>query len=217
MIICHEWRAFGTSGYLLRALPLALLVPLAALWPHIGSPFAPAFIGALLVVEPCFNNTLALQPTMFAAYGATPVAWRRVLRAKNIAAMLATIAASIVYGALVAFVLIQPPTIADCALAGLYLWSILFPMAILGNSVSLQHLQVRAGWTLDDASAAITMLLSMMVLSLPFLILGGSSLGRAVLGAYGASAGLFWYVRSVPASAQRIHTHFPTLWQILNT
>lgn len=217
LIIAHEWRAIAAQGYVLRAIPLCLFVPLLALWPEIGTPFAPAAIAAVLLAEPTLNNTFALWPTLLPAYAVTPAPWQRIIVAKNVAALAVLVAGFFGFGSLAAFVSVEPPASADWGGAALYLWTVLFPLVILGNSASLHHPRVRSGWTLDDAAAAILIVFALSFLSLPFFLLEGWSGGRVILGLYGAAAGLLWRYRSVVTTARRVHNHLTSLWPTLQT
>jgi hypothetical protein len=211
--IIFELRGMLTTGHLFRLLPLSLLAQLLSLWPYIGSPFAPAVLATFLSLEPFYNNMLNIWAGQMTSGGIFPTGWVSTLRRRNIAVIIVTWGVLAFYTILVAYV--QPEPVAPELFGALvlYMASIQFPLLMIGNSFSWQQVRGRNGWGLEDAAAALIMLVGVGISSLPFFALTGIPGDGIILILYTAAAAAFWWSRSVPRAARIIHERYPDLWQ----
>ena len=213
LLIGHELRGMLATGHLLRLLPLALLAPLFALWPYIGSPFVPAALATLIVLEPFYNNDLNLWRGQLTAGVVLPADLMRTMRQRNIALIILTWASAGFFALLVAYVQPEPPAVSHLISFALFMASIQFPLLILGSMLSWQQIRPRSRWSLEDAAAAIIMVIGGAVVSLPYLLIAGLPGDGVILLAYtGGMAGI-WWAYALPRTAQTIHERLPDLWQ----
>jgi hypothetical protein len=212
-MIGHELRGMAATGHLFRVIPLALLAPLLSLWPHIGSPFAPAAIATMFVLEPFYNNALNLWRGQLTAGVVLSIDLPRTLQHKNIALILLTWACVAFFATIVAYVQPEPPRASRLVSFAFYLATIQFPLLMLGNSISWQQIRARSRWTLEDAAAAILMVIGGGAASLPWLLLAGLPGDDAVLLVYTAATCGVWWHYSIPRTARTIHERLPELWQ----
>jgi hypothetical protein len=211
--IIFELHGMCTTGHLLRLLPLSVLAPLLSLWPYIGSPFAPAVLGTILSLEPFYNNMLNIWPGQMTTGGLFPTGWESTLRRRNIAVIIVTWGVLSYFTVLVAYVQPEPVALEGISAFVLYMASIQFPLLMIGNSFSWQQIRGRSGWGLEDAAAALTMLIGACITSIPFLTLCGVPGDSIILILYTAVTGTFWWSRSIPRTARTIHERYPDLWQ----
>jgi hypothetical protein len=211
--IIFELRGMFTTGHFFRLLPLSVLAPLLSLWPYIGSPFAPAVLATLISLEPFYNNMLNIWPGQMTTGGLFPTGWEPALRRRNIAVVIATWGVLAHFTVLIAYV--QPVPVAPESIGtfALYLASIQFPLLMIGNSFSWQQIRGRTGWGLEDAAAALTMLIGGAITSIPFLVGTGIPGDSLILILYTAVTGALWWFRSIPRTANAIHERYPDLWQ----
>jgi hypothetical protein len=211
--IIFELRGMFTTGHLFRLLPLSLLAPSLSLWPYIGSPFVPAVLATFLSLEPFYNNMLNIWGGQMTAGALFPAGWTSTLRRRNIAVIIVTWGVLAFYSVLVAYVQPEPVSRERIAALVLYMASIQFPMLMIGNSFSWQQIRGRSGWGLEDAAAALTMLIGVGITSLPFFALTGIPGDSIILILYTAATGVFWWSHSIPRTARTIHEQYPDLWQ----
>jgi hypothetical protein len=212
-MIGHALRGMAATGHLLRAVPLALLAPLLSLWPYIGSPFAPAAIATMLTLEPFYNNSLNIWHGQLTAGVILPVDLIRTIRQRNIALIILTWGCAALFATMVSYVQPEPPDGTDLGSFALYLASLQFPLLILGNSISWQQIRARSRWTLEDAAAAILMVIGGGVASLPWFLLAGLPGDDLLLLVYTAGTGVLWWRYAIPRTASIIHERSPELWQ----
>lgn len=211
--ILIELEGALATRHFVRIVPLSILAPLISLWPHIGSPFVPAAVAAMLTVEPFVNNTLALWPGRLTSLGILPADPVRTVRVMNAATGILTVVTALWFGVLVSYVQPVPPSAADIARAAMYLATILFPLLIAGNILSVQQVRDSSGWGLQDAAAGLTILLTTAVVSLPWLLLHAVPGGAIMLAAVIITGAALWWHHSTPRTAVIILEQFPELWQ----
>ena len=204
---------FEISGYLRGGLPFRFLplLPAAAFlgawgW-KVASPFAPAVWLACLALEPRFNNAFYGSPRELEALSLLPSKWERIVLLKNLST--AGIAGCV-------FVLLSVVSLwfspelqpGRRALdAALYLPTILFPLLILGNEASSRHPRPGAGGFTGDLAEAAWMSITLLVVSLPYVIITDLIERPLLCVPYAALAAGSWFLGSVPRTAARIvHT-----------
>jgi hypothetical protein len=208
-----ELRGMAATRYHLRIIPLAILAPLLSLWPHIGSPFTPAAIATMIVLEPCYNNALNMWAGQMTAGAVYPADWIRTLRRRNTVQITLTWGVATLFIALVSYVQPEPPPLQQIGAFALYLASVQFPLLMLGNSFSWQQVRGRSGWVLEDAATALIMLVAGGLVSLPWFLVSGARGGLIMLLFYIAGTAVAWWTYAVPRTAQTIHERYPDLWQ----
>jgi hypothetical protein len=208
-----EMRGMAATRYHLRIVPLAVLAPLLSLWPYIGSPFIPAAIATMIVLEPCYNNALNMWAGQMTAGAVHPADWIRTLRRRNAVQIVLTWGVAALFTALVSFVQPEPPQLQQIGAFALYLASVQFPLLMLGNSFSWQQIRGRSGWGLEDAATALIMLVAGGIVSLPWLLISGAQGKNFVLVLYIAGTAVAWWMYAIPRTAQTIHEGYPDLWQ----
>jgi hypothetical protein len=212
-LIGLELRGMIAAKHLLRLIPLGILAPLLSLWPYFGSPFVPAAVATLLALEPFYNNGANLWKGQLTAGVVLPSSFERMLRRRNIAVAILTWCCMGFFGIIVAYV--QPEPIATPAIAAfaMYIVTIQFPLLMIGNSLSWQQVRPRSRWSLEDAAAAIIMLVGALMASLPFLFITGTGGDTLILTVYSAVMGVSWWRWSIPHTSRVLHERMPDLWQ----
>ena len=208
-----ELRGMAATRYHLRIIPLAILAPLFSLWPYLGSPFTPAVIATLIVLEPCYNNALNMWAGQMTAGAVYPADWIRMLRRRNVVQIVLTWGVAALFTALVCYVQPEPPPLQQLGAFALYLASVQFPLLMLGNSFSWQQIRGRSGWGLEDVATALLMLVAGGLVSLPWFLVSGMPGDLIVLVVYSAGTAVAWWTYAVPHAAQTIHELYPDLWQ----
>lgn len=208
-----ELRGMIATGHLLRMIPLALIAPLLSLWPYIGSVFAPAVIATLLTLEPFYNNTLNLWRGQVTAIVVLPADLTRMLREKNAALVILTWGCAAFFVVVISYVQPEPPDASRLASFALYLAAIQFPLLMLGNSISWQQIRASSRWTLEDAAAAVLMMIGGCAASVPPVFLAQLPAHEIFLAAYTFAMGALWWRYAVPHTARAIHERRTDLWQ----
>ena len=163
---------------------------------------------ALCALERQFNAIFSRTPGELAALTLLPVEWEGVVAAKNAATAVAVPAASFALASVMLYFSPRPADLAGAADAVEYLWSVFFTLLVIGNLRSSQDPRPAERETGDAFIQAGGMVLILIVCSLPYVffhVLGGNSLGAILTG---SAAGLYWFRRSIPATARRARTYF---------
>lgn len=213
MTIGMELRQAVLQTRALHFMPLAIGGILLCVWQFTASPLLPVVIVVTATLEPQCANILFRSPREFEALCMTPVDWRAIVRAKNLATLLLIPGVTVVAGAVILYFSPVAVHLADWARMVLYWWTVVFPLLHLGNMRSLEVPRRQTGWRTDDLAGAIIALINLSVLSVPFWLFSQLP-GEAVLSlCYGAAMGIVWIRYSVPHTASRISSMTPLLCQ----
>lgn len=199
-----EIRHFFVEPRSLLVIPLTLLAAFVGLWPHIGSPFVPVLVVTFALLEPLYNNVLFRSPREFEALLVTPVSWKRILVAKNAAALILTAGIACAAGIIVLFFFPAPVSLGMISNAVLMLWTVSVPMTMIGNIRSHQSPRRNVGWTFNDAAEIVITLVMLGVISLSMVILRSIFDSSVVLVIIGAAEVMVWLKVSIPQTARII-------------
>ncbi|HTK81215.1 MAG TPA: hypothetical protein VL633_02905 [Bacteroidota bacterium] len=195
-----------------RSLHVVSLLPLGVFlmsWVYpVASPYAPVLIVLIIGLELQFNNIFYRTENELEALSQFPISWERLILAKNIAAILLALLLFTLLSMFLFFFspdAISPGHIGD---ALLYLSTIIFPIIHFGNEQSIQRPRRQSGLLLDDLIAALWMIVSLFLVSIPaFIFMGVVHLPILCL-AYSAATVTYWLKVSLPKTAQRIENEY---------
>jgi hypothetical protein len=159
---------------------------------------------ALVGMEKQFNNMLFVAPHEFEALTLLPVAWHRIVLAKNVATLCSTailaglLAMPMLYFSPVPF---HPADAMDAAQFGL---ALAFPLLLTGNIASVQSPRKGRETMSDPFVSLVGMLLFVVVFALPVSLLTTYVQTSLVTLPYIGGTGVYWYKVSVPRTALRI-------------
>ena len=180
-------------------IPLLVAGVVLAAWVY---PVAPPFVPVMLVVftglELQFNNMFFRTPAELDSLSMFPDPWRRVVVAKNLAAVFLAAAGSIVMSAIVMYFSPGRITLREVAGGAVYFLTVIFPLMQIGNSSSLRNPRSQSGLRISDFIEALWMVITLGVVSVPYVLLGGMPLPCLV---YAAVTAVIWYKRSIPRTA----------------
>ena len=204
LLFTMEIRQFFSHPRNLQFLPLVVPGFFLVLWPYISSPFIPVFIIIFAGLEGQFNNLLFRTPNEFDALIIFPVSWELVVLMKNVATISLTVILFLMVSMAMVYFSPEPPNPQQLGHALVYLSTVLFPLAHVGNLRSVQHPRRTAGWQVDDLAEAVVMLVVIGVLSIPYAIVIGLFDSVLLCIAYAAVTVLFWLRVSIDSTAQHI-------------
>jgi hypothetical protein len=211
VLILLNVRRFFHAGRNIAFVPLTLLALAAALWPYIGSPFAPLIVALILGLEPVFANILFGSSREFEAYALGPVSWEQVVLAKNIAAMIVALLLFVLMSLTMLYTLPDLPTAGHCLGALCCLMTILFPLLHVGNGLSVRAPRRVAQWSFEDVARAFLLLAYCGFLVIPYFLLMGIFETPLPSLLYAMGMACVWYFYSVPATARMIRDATTTL------
>jgi hypothetical protein len=214
---------FELTGYLRGGLPLRLLslLPAAAFlaaWTWtVASPFAAVVWLACLALEPRLNNMFCGSPHELEAFSILPARWERIVLIKNLTT--AGIAAVVLAVLSVVTLYFSPesPTPGRMQETMLYLPTVFFPLLILGNEASARHPRPGGGTFSRGIPDALRMSATLLVLSVPWLIITGLLERPWLAVPYAALAAASWFFGSVPRTAERLLHQREVPWQRTET
>ena len=168
------------------------LPPLVAIW-----------IVALSGLDGQFNNILYRSPSELEALSLLPVSWRGIVVAKNFAAICAALLLAAIIAMAILYFAPRQPDPGQFADAALYVWTVIFPLLIIGNLRSVQEPKKETGGTGDALIQAGGMAVLVIICSFPYVILYTLTDDIPVTIAYGGVMAAAWLGRSVPRTAAR--------------
>lgn len=166
-------------------------------------PLVVVWIVALSGLDGQFNNILYRSPSELEALTLLPVSWRGIVLAKNCATICASLALSLLMSLAILHFSPRLPDGRQLLGASLFIWTVLFPLLMLGNLRSVQEPRKDTGGTADALIQAAGMAVVVLVCSTPYIILYTLTDDIPVTIAYGGIMATAWYVRSVPRTAAR--------------
>jgi hypothetical protein len=208
-LFAAELREFRFHPRALHLLPAAVAGIVATAWTTGVAPILlPAVMAAFAALEPQYNNMLARHPHEREALALLPVSWEAVVRAKNCAAIVLTLAVYLTMLCTFMEFSSRPVDAGILVQSAALLWSVMFPLLILGNATSVRRVRRECGLRMDDVYEALWMLVTLLVAAVPYLFLAVAAPG--VLLAYGAVLCAVWLRVSIPGTARRIASSFPS-------
>jgi hypothetical protein len=213
-LITLELRRFFAAPWNLRIAVLAVPAIWLSLWPYIPSPFVPIFGALFIGLEPLYCNILFRAPNELEALSVLPLSWKRIVLAKNIAALLITLICLALLSIIVLYFATVPPPSDHYWKSVLYLGTVIFPLMHIGNSQSVQHPRRRMGWRFDDVAGGVLMGGYVVVLSIPYVLLAEGANAPLLCLPYIAAVAFVWFRRSPAETARQVTTHRSTLCAI---
>lgn len=207
-----EIREFFRHVRRLHFIPLLILGVFFVSWIYpVGSPGMAIVIIVIGGLELQFNNILFRTSNEWEVMSMFPIAWKNVVLAKN----LATIVLFFILFILCAMALFYflPANIKTEHLVdvGVYLWTVIFPLLIIGNTQSVRRPRRTSGLQLNDLMEIFWMLSNLGVVSIPFIIFTTVAYRPALSVVYGMATILYWYRISIPRTSVRIEKEHITL------
>lgn len=166
---------------------------------------------AICALERQFNTILSRTPGELAALTLLPVDWDGLVLARNLTTLAAVPIVSVAMASVMLYFSPRPADPSGYADAGEYLWSVLFTLLSIGNLRSSQDPGPSTLRTRDALLQSAGMITVLIVCSIPYVIfhvLSGNSTGGLVTGCV---AGIYWFRRSIPATARRALHYFRTV------
>jgi len=176
------------------------------LWPYFESPLVSVMIVLFAGLEPQFNNILFRTPLEFEALNIIPVEWQRIVKAKNLATILLI---AVMFPILASTLLYFAPssiTLERTSEAGLYMLTVILPLMHVGNARSVQNPRRENGWQIDDVAGIVELLISIAILSIPYLIFVEAIEIPALCIVYFIATVVFWWRYSIRKTAELIES-----------
>jgi hypothetical protein len=212
-VVKTELRYFFREPRTAKWAPLMLFAAVLGLWPYLGSVYVAVAAVTFIGLEPQYVNYLHRWPGHFAGHSLLPVPWTRIIRGKNLAAILETILVFGIVSVLTLWVTPDRPSWTESAHAALYLVMTVPPLLITGNALAGREDRAGAGVEFGDAAAALQMFLAAMVCSLPFVILVYALEATWAALLFSLAAVFLWTRFSVPHTARFVQLHTPEICQ----
>lgn len=203
-LLAAELRHFAISARALHVAPLLGAGILAVSWQFPPPPLLAAVVTGFAALEPQFNSILFRTPREFQAMSLLPVAQKRLVIVKNIATVILAVCMAALSASVLLFFSRASVGISDAGNASLLFLSLVFPLLHSGNRRSLQYPRRVTGWQTDDVIEGLGFLITMAVLSLPYLLLVTAMNQPVLCLLYSALVAVYWLRTSVPSTAQRI-------------
>jgi hypothetical protein len=169
-LIANEFKQFFLHTQLLHFVPLTAAGVMLVLWPYFSSPFVAVMIVLFAGLEPQFNNILFRSPSELESMSIFPIDWECVIRAKNIANLLVTATMLPVIAATILYFSPRAVTLTLTGKALLWAITVVYPLLYVGNIRSVQNPRRETGWQVDDLAGIVEFLISLGVLSLPYVV-----------------------------------------------
>lgn len=166
-------------------------------------PLVVVWIIALSGLDGQFNNLFYRSPSELEALSLLPVSWSGIVLAKNCATLSAALLLSVIMSMAILYFSPRQPDAAQCGGAALYIWTVVFPLLIIGNLRSVQEAKKETGGTGDALIQAGGMAVLVLVCSFPYIILYTLIDDIPATIVYGAIMAIAWLGRSIPRTATR--------------
>jgi len=105
----------------------------------------------------------------------------------------------------------SPITLKRTSEAGLYILTVIFPLMHVGNTRSVQNPRRGCGWQIDDVAGMVELLISLAILSIPFLIFVEAMETPALCIVYFVATVVFWWRYSIRKTAELIESRKPEI------
>ncbi len=166
-------------------------------------PLVAVCIIALSGLDGQFNNIFYRSHSELEALSLFPISWRGIVVAKNCATICAALLLSVLMSLAILYFSPRQPDGAQFLGASLFVWTVVFPLLIIGNLRSVQEPRKETAGTGDALIQAAGMAVLVLVCSFPYIILYTLTDDIPVTIAYGAFMAIVWLIRSVPRTAVR--------------
>lgn len=203
-LLTTELRQFMIAPRSLHLVPLLGAGILAVSWQFPPPPLLTAVIAGFAALEPQFDSILFRTPLEFQAMSLLPVNQEHIIRAKNLATIILAVCTAVIAASVFVFFSNTPVLWSDAGRAALLFLSLAFPLLHSGNRRSLQVPRRTTGWQTDDLIEGVGFLVTMAVLSLPYLLLVAALEQPLLCLLYTVIAAAYWWKRSIPATADDI-------------
>jgi len=200
-----EVRQFFCHPRCFHLLPLLAFGVFLAAWVYpVASPFLPVIVVVFAGLEPQFNNIFFRSENELAALNCFPVPWREIVLAKNIATM--TLVALVFIIGSMALLYFYPGKITGTQVQDgiISVLTVLFPMLHIGNRRSIDFPRRACGFRIDDFIELLWILVTLGVLSIPYLIMRNIGGGSVMCIVYAVGTIVYWLRVSVPRTAESI-------------
>lgn len=203
-IVALELRHAALTSRSLHIVPLLGAGILAVSLPFPPPPLLAAVWIGLAALEPHYNTMLYRTPREFQAMSLLPANQRSIVRAKNVATVLLSAGAALIAALVLQFFSRSAISTRDAADGLLLFLSLAFPLLHAGNRRSLQYPRRVSGWQTDDLIEGVGFLVTIAVLSIPFLLLAGALDSPLLCLLYTVAVAAYWFRVSVPSTARWI-------------
>lgn len=204
LLISTEIRQFFVHRRSRHFIPLILVGIFLAQWPYWGSPLAAVILVVAAGLEPQFNNILFRTPSELESLSVLPLPWNKVVRAKNVAAILLLLTMLPIVAAVLLYFPATHVTMGQTLTAAWYLATVTFPLLHIGNMRSVSSPRRESGWRVDDVVGMVELLVTLAVLSLPFVIMMELLEIPALCLPYFVFSIVFWWRYSLSKTARMI-------------
>ena len=178
---------------------------------HVAPPFAAIAFVVFCALEPQVNNIFFRSPTELEIMNLFPIDWEVVILAKNTAALIIISACLIVTSAALAFFAPEVYGFRDILDGILYCATVLFPLLSIGNANSVSNARRKCGWQYDDLMEILWMAITLLLLSIPYVLMHYYLNYAFIYFVYGVAVGYYWYKTSIPNSAKHLMNELITL------
>ena len=206
LLIATEIKQFFLHPRSLHFVPLTMAGVILVLWPYFKSPFVSVMIVLFAGLEPQFNNILFRTPFEFEALSILPIEWQRIVKAKNLTTLLLVVVMFPIVAGTLLYFSSTPITLERTSEAVLYILTVIFPLMHVGNVRSVQHPRRESGWQIDDVAGMVELLISMAMLSSPFVIFVEAMETPALCIVYFIATVIFWWRYSIRRTAELIES-----------
>lgn len=215
VLIETELREFFLSPRCLHFLPLLLFGVFLMSWTfHVMPPFGAIIVVVFCALEPQINNIFFRSASELEALNLFPVNWREVILAKNIAAILLVLSGLVASSAVLCFFSPRVVGPSDVLEGVFYFTTVIFPVIQIGNANSIHNARRRCGWQFSDFLEMLWMAVTLLVVSIPYVLINYYLNYALVYFAFGAIGAYFWYTASLPKQAKLLSDEFTNLCNI---
>jgi len=202
ILMATEIKHFFVHPRCLHFVPLMLAGVMLVLWPYFSSPFAAVFVVLFAGLEPQFANIFFHTPHELESLSFLPMDWHRIVKAKDLSTILVLFIMLPIVCATLLYFSPSPLSLDQAEAAALYLFTILFPLIHIGNMRSVQHPRRKTGWQTDDLAGSVELLISMGILSIPYLVFDEAMEMPALCIVYAVATMVFWWRYSIRKTAE---------------
>jgi hypothetical protein len=206
ILMAEEIRQFFLHPRSLHFVPLTMAGVILVLWPYFKSPFVSVLIVLFAGLEPQFNNILFGTPLEFEALSILPIELQRVVKAKNVATLLLFLIMFPIVAATLLYFSPSVVTLKRIGEVGLYVLTVIFPLMHVGNARSVQNPRRKSGWLIDDVAGMVELLITMAILSIPYVIFVEVMETPALCIVYFIATVVFWWRYSIQKTAELIQS-----------
>lgn len=212
LMLKTELREYFFHRRSLHLVPLVVAGMFLMAWVYpAASPMAPVVVIVIAALEPQFNNILYRTKNELEAMAVLPLSWERIVLVKNLATILLVIGLIVLAAMALLYFSPDEMTPERWGQTALYIATILFPLLHFGNGQSVKRPRRTCGLLTNDVVEAIWILISLLLVSLPYYVFVNIFKLWIFSAVYAVAAGWFWYAHSVKATARHIEKDVPAI------